>query len=271
VSAIGFISSSERPSRKVVRTIPQSILDLYKPVSFRESFYLRTRWRLCPFELIESYIPRKGRVLDFGCGYGMLSNLLAERGPARMVTGIDLNPARINVAIRTVARRPNVRFHLGNVESLAPSPFDAVVMTDVLHHIPNDQVATLLAKIYSSLGRDGTLAVLDVDRRPFWKFCITYAIDSLLNPSDRLWYRPLRRIQEMTESAGLRTEKVIPADDGLPLADVLLLCRKDRRESKGDTPPPLSPPTKRGEAQGAQEAPPLRSGTTGEGCRSTIC
>lgn len=212
----------------MLRSIPPSILDLYKPVSRWESFYLKTRWRLCPFELIESCIPRKGRVLDFGCGYGMLGNFLAERSPERTVVGVDLNSMRIGVARRSVRERTNIRFHLGDVESLATSPFDAAVMTDVLHHIEDQKVEILLRKVCTCLGESGLLAVLDVDRKPFWKFCITYAIDSLLNPTDRLYYRPVRRIEEILMGAGMQVERVIPADEGLPLADVLLLCRKKR-------------------------------------------
>ena len=231
---IGFTRSSERSS-EVLRSIPNSIFNLYKPVSRWESFYLRTRWRLCPFELIESSLPSRGRILDFGCGYGMLSNLLAERSPERTVVGVDLNPKRLGVALRSVADRKNIHFHLGDVEGLNPSPFAAAVMTDVLHHIRDDQVDILLRKVYRCLDQDGLLAILDVDRTPFWKFCVTFTIDSLLNPTDRLWYRPLRRIQEMLKSAGLKTEKVIPADHGLPLADVLLLCRKNRDpDPRGD-------------------------------------
>lgn len=210
----------------MLRSIPPSVLDLYRPLSRWESFYLRTRWRLCPFELIESCIPRKGRILDFGCGYGMLGNFLAVKSPARTVVGVDLNPDRVAVAQRTVGARKNVRFHLGDVESLATSPFDGAVMTDVLHHIEDRGVEILLRKVCTCIGESGLLAVLDVDRRPFWKFCTTYAIDSLLNPTDRLHYRPVRRIEEMLENSGMQVERVIPADGGLPLADVLLLCRK---------------------------------------------
>jgi 2-polyprenyl-3-methyl-5-hydroxy-6-metoxy-1,4-benzoquinol methylase len=210
----------------VLRTIPNSIFNLYKPASLWESFYLKTRWRLCPFELIESCMPSKGRILDFGCGYGMLSNLLAERSTERTVVGIDLNPKRMDVARRSVSNRKNIHFHLGDVGSLDFSPFDAAVMTDVLHHIRDDQVEILLGKVCRCLNEDGLLAILDVDRTPFWKFCVTYCIDSLLNPKDRLWYRPVRRIQEILNTAGLHAEKIIRADQGLPLADVLLLCRK---------------------------------------------
>jgi len=214
----------------VLRSIPDSIFNLYKPVSRWESFYLRTRWRLCPFDLIESCVPARGSILDFGCGYGMLSNLLAERGPERTVVGIDMNPKRMSVARRSISNRKNIRFHLGDVGTLAVSSFRAAVMTDVLHHIRDEQVDILLEKVCRCLGPDGLLAILDVDRKPFWKFCITYGIDSLLNPTDRLWYRPLGRLEKILNKAGLEVERVIRADRGLPLADILLLCRKDRQQ-----------------------------------------
>ncbi len=221
----------------MLRRIPASILDLYKPVSRWESFYLKTRWRLCPFDLLESSLPLKGRILDFGCGYGMLSNLLAQKGPERSVVGIDLNSKRIAVAMRSQAGRSNIFFHLGDVESLDPSPFDGVVMTDVLHHIQDDQVEVLLKKVHKSLGKEGVLAILDVDRKPFWKFCVTYAIDSMLNPGDRLWYRPVHRIQEILSAANLQMVKAVRAHKGLPLADVLLLCRRGPDEDRPDRSP----------------------------------
>jgi 2-polyprenyl-3-methyl-5-hydroxy-6-metoxy-1,4-benzoquinol methylase len=207
--------------------IPPPLLDLYGPLSPWESFYLRTRWRLCPFELLESLLPRKGRILDFGCGYGLLSNLLALRGPDRFLTGIDLNAKRIAVASRSAGNRLNVTFLLGNVESLNPEPFDAAVMTDVLHHIRDDRLEVLLRKIHACLGKDGILAVLDVDRTPFWKFCVTYSIDRLLNLTDRLWYRPVLSMLDLLERSGFQVEEVIRADRDLPLADILVLCRRD--------------------------------------------
>jgi 2-polyprenyl-6-hydroxyphenyl methylase/3-demethylubiquinone-9 3-methyltransferase len=210
--------------------IPQSLLELYRPLSLWESFYLRTRWRLCPFDLLESALPRQGRILDFGCGYGLLSNLLALRSPGRDLVGIDLNRDRISVAARSVAGRKNVRFHLGDVGTLDPEPFDAVVMTDVLHHIDDRHVEILLKKIHQCLRSEGILAVQDVGRRPFWKFLTTYAVDRILNPTRGLWYRSIPRLQRLLKASALRTERVVPVDKNLPLADVLLLCRKDMRE-----------------------------------------
>ena len=206
--------------------IPIELLERYKPLSAWESFYLRTRWRLCPFETVESHVPRQGRILDFGCGYGMLSNFLALRSPDRRVLGIDLNKARVEVAMRSSKGYPEVSFQLGDVRDFQGIPFDAVVMTDVLHHIDEDRVRVLLRIIRSCLSDDGTLVVLDVDRSPLRKFYTTYLIDRLLNLTRSLHYRSRALLIRLLGQSGFRVHRVVPADRDLPLSDVIYLCGK---------------------------------------------
>ena len=210
--------------------IPLQLLERYKPLSAWESFYLRTRWRLCPFETVESHVPRKGRILDFGCGYGMLSNFLALNSPDRQVLGIDLNKARIEVAKRSSKGHPEVSFQLGDVRDFQGTPFDAVVMTDVLHHIDEDNVRVLLRIIRSCLSDHGTLVVLDVDRSPLRKFYTTYLIDRLLNLTRSLHYRSRDLLMLLLGRSGFRVHQVVPADQGLPLSDVIYLCKKGKTE-----------------------------------------
>jgi len=206
--------------------IPLQLLDRYRPLSTWESFYLRTRWRLCPFELVESYVPKRGRVLDFGCGYGMLSNFLALKSPDRRVLGIDLNRERVEVAKRSSKGHPEVSFQLGDVRDFQGIPFDAVVMTDVLHHISDDKVRELLRIIRSCLSDDGILVVLDVDRFPLRKFYTTYLIDRLLNLTRSLHYRSRTLLMHLLGQSGFQVHRVLPADRGLPLSDVIYLCNQ---------------------------------------------
>ena len=206
--------------------IPLQLLGRYKPLSAWESFYLRTRWRLCPFETVESHVPRKGRVLDFGCGYGMLTHFLALKSPDRQVLGIDLNEARIKVAKRSSKGHPEVRFRLGDVRDFHGIPFDAVVMTDVLHHIDRDKVRVLLRIIRSCLSDDGTLVVLDVDRSPLRKFYTTYLIDRLLNLTQSLHYRSRDLLTRLLAQSGFSVQQAVAADRDLPLSDVIYVCRK---------------------------------------------
>ena len=221
------------------------MLERYKPLSTWESFYLRTRWRLCPFETVESHVPRKGRILDFGCGYGMLSNFLALKSPDRQVLGIDLNKARIEVAMRSSKGHPEVSFQLGDVRDFQGIPFDAVVMTDVLHHIDEERVQILLRIIRSCLSDDGTLVVLDVDRSPLRKFFTTYVIDRLLNLTRSLHYRSRDLLILLLGQSGFQVRQVVPADQDLPLSDVIYLCEKRRGEPL--PPPSPTPPTRGGE------------------------
>jgi len=206
--------------------IPLQLLARYKPLSPWESFYLRTRWRLCPFGLVESHVPQRGRILDFGCGYGMLSHFLALRSPGRRVLGIDLNRDRIRVARRSGEGHPEVSFQFGDVRDFQETSFDAVVMTDVLHHLDDDRVEVLLRIIRSCLSDRGSLVVLDVDRSPFLKFYTTYLIDRLLNPTRSLHYRSGPLLALLLGRAGFQVQEVIRADRGLPLSDVIYLCRK---------------------------------------------
>jgi 2-polyprenyl-3-methyl-5-hydroxy-6-metoxy-1,4-benzoquinol methylase len=214
--------------------IPLQLLERYSPLSPWESFYLRTRWRLCPFEAVESHVPRKGRILDFGCGYGMLSNFLALKSLDRRVLGIDLNRDRIAVAERSSKGHPEVSFQLGDVRDFQGIPFDAVVMTDVLHHISDDKVRMLLQIIRSCLSDNGTLVVLDVDRSPLGKFLTTYVIDRLLNLTRSLHYRSRDLLMRLLGQSGLWVHQAIPADQGLPLSDVIYLCTKEREPSSAE-------------------------------------
>jgi SAM-dependent methyltransferase len=76
------------------------------------------------------------RVLDYGCGHGMASVVLARRGA--FVTGIDLSPRYIAEARRrAAANEVVVEFRTADAEQL-PFPdcsFDAVWGCAILHHL----------------------------------------------------------------------------------------------------------------------------------------
>jgi 2-polyprenyl-3-methyl-5-hydroxy-6-metoxy-1,4-benzoquinol methylase len=206
---------------------PPELIDLYRPSSLWEAFYLRTRWRLCPFPLVESHLPRRGKFLDFGCGYRMLSNYLALRSPSRTVLGIDSNASRIRVAIRSLKKRENVQFLCGDVRELRLNQFDTVVMTDVLYHMDDVNIRSLFIKVRECLDQEGTLLILDVDMRSFWKFLVTFATARFLNLGSPLYYRSSERMQALLKEFFLPARNVVPAHQGLPLSDFIYLCRKE--------------------------------------------
>jgi len=86
------------------------------------------------------------RVLDVGCGGGILAEGMASRGA--QVTGIDLGEANIEVArLHLLESGLDVDYRCVAVEALAaeqPGSFDVVTCMELLEHVP-DPAATIAA------------------------------------------------------------------------------------------------------------------------------
>jgi 2-polyprenyl-6-hydroxyphenyl methylase/3-demethylubiquinone-9 3-methyltransferase len=79
------------------------------------------------------------RVLDVGCGGGILSEAMASRGA--QVTGIDLGEKALKVAqLHKLESGAEVDYRLVSVETLAqeqPESFDVVTCMEMLEHVPD--------------------------------------------------------------------------------------------------------------------------------------
>ncbi len=94
---------------------------------------LRLRW-------IQHHAPLAGqKVLDVGCGGGILSESLARGGAD--VTGIDLSEAALKVAeLHSLDSGIPVRYELMAAEELAqrePERYDLVTCMEMLEHVPD--------------------------------------------------------------------------------------------------------------------------------------
>ncbi|MFQ5736193.1 MAG: bifunctional 2-polyprenyl-6-hydroxyphenol methylase/3-demethylubiquinol 3-O-methyltransferase UbiG [Thermodesulfobacteriota bacterium] len=77
------------------------------------------------------------RVLDIGCGGGLLAERFAEAGA--LVTGIDLSPVAIETArAHAAASGLSIDYRAASPSQLvkeAPEPFDIIVCAEVLEHV----------------------------------------------------------------------------------------------------------------------------------------
>ena len=112
-------------------------------------------------------LQRGDRVLDVGCGTGVLTRRAAEAvGPEGMAVGIDPGPAMIGVARLKAARTVNrAQFELGVIEALAfgNDAFDVVLSSFVLHHLPADVKRAGLREVWRVLKPGGRFVLLDFD------------------------------------------------------------------------------------------------------------
>ena len=113
--------------------------------SLLSRIYNRLRLILIPFKKIEKYVP-EGTVLDVGCGYGLFSIYLALSSK-RDVIGSDLDKDRISIAKKASKNinLNNIRFYAKDLMDDMKN-LDAIIMVDVLHHIPYKKQEILLKK-----------------------------------------------------------------------------------------------------------------------------
>lgn len=118
-------------------------------------------------EYVAARTPLDGaRVLDVGCGGGLLSEALALRGA--QVTAIDLAPELLQVArLHGLESGVAVDYRLASVEALAADAagtFDAVTCMELLEHVPDP--ASVLAACAQLLRPGGRLFVSTLNRTP---------------------------------------------------------------------------------------------------------
>ena len=109
---------------------------------------------------------RNARVLDVGCGAGLLSEALAREGAH--VTALDLAPELIEVAkLHLLESNLKVDYRLQAVEALAaeaPGSFDAITCMEMLEHVPDP--GSVLAACATLLKPGGRLLLSTLNRTP---------------------------------------------------------------------------------------------------------
>lgn len=111
---------------------------------------------------VEAACPR--RILDFGCGTGSTSRLLAARFPDSEVLGVDLaEPAIARARVDLEQHEELVgRVHFETVDDLgSASPFDLCYCSGVFHHIAPSLRPRALDTIRGSLCPRGLFALFE--------------------------------------------------------------------------------------------------------------
>jgi 2-polyprenyl-3-methyl-5-hydroxy-6-metoxy-1,4-benzoquinol methylase len=163
-------------------TTPREVAAIAASI-FREgplAMRLLQRWRVavCPLEAVVDEVPRGSRVLDVGCGGGLLLGLLHQTGRLREGVGFDVSAPAIDVAQRMAARvqgggrgaDARLEFQRCRAEDDWPDGvFDVVTMVDVLHHVDPAAQRAFFERAAARVRPGGLLVYKDMAPRPRWR------------------------------------------------------------------------------------------------------
>ena len=190
-----------------------------------------------------------GRVVDIGCGQGLLVSLLQRCGalaqaghwpagwPAAPVltayTGIELMPRDVQRAQAAVGGlvlpgSASPRFVCGDMRQVALPACDLVVILDVLHYVDHAAQDALLQRVRDALRPHGRLLlrVGDMDARR--GFRISQWVDIVVtwvrgHRAPPTWGRPVVQWQAALQGLGFQV-RAVPMSAGTPFANVLLVA-----------------------------------------------
>jgi ubiquinone/menaquinone biosynthesis C-methylase UbiE len=116
-------------------------------------------------QLVEqAHITAGQHVLDLGCGTGTLTVLIKQLRPDAAVTGIDIDPAVLDIAQRKAAQAGlHMTFDHGSVVEL-PYPdasFEHVLSSLVFHHLTTDEKRRASGEVWRVLRSNGDLCLVD--------------------------------------------------------------------------------------------------------------
>jgi glycosyltransferase involved in cell wall biosynthesis/ubiquinone/menaquinone biosynthesis C-methylase UbiE len=117
--------------------------------------------------LAARWVPRGARVLDFGCGPGRLSMLLARAG--YRVHGVDPSEGMIEQAHALIQDGLAMEFEQGaDAAALETGAYDAVVCSSVIEYVAKPR--GLLDELHRALRPSGILIVSFANRASFWRW-----------------------------------------------------------------------------------------------------
>ena len=123
-------------------------------------WYMRVKIRLEKnYKPFNELVPQRGKILDIGCGYGIMTYLLHFVSAQRVITGIDYDEQKIATANHCFSRNENIQFKFADVIEYPFEQYDCIIMSDILHYLNPAQQREIIKKSIRHLTLGGTVII----------------------------------------------------------------------------------------------------------------
>jgi len=181
-----------------------------------------------------SYIPTQGKVLDLGCGHGLLAFALALGSPGRNVLALDHDTARIDLAKSSHGELPGLRFEIGDFGILEKTKqnlesFVGITLIDVMHYFPFADQDRYFKQAFEALSPGGVLLFREVNPEAGLTSAINQFHEVVMTrigftQAQELHFRSIQEWAQAAQNAGF--EVTSQPCGHFPFADVLFICKK---------------------------------------------
>lgn len=221
--------NSSLPVHRTARFRFGDIWQAYRDCPIGARLRVLARYVSCPYGPLLCLFPSTARILDVGCGDGLLLFLLSRELKSRRYAGIDIDAKKIAIARR--ARIDKAEFLLGEISTLPSDSYDCVSIMDVLYLLPKPQWPEFLKQSVRVLRKNGLLIVKEVSDEPRWKYWLAYfeeifAIKVVrMTKGDAPHFETIDVYRAYIEAAGAHVFRIERIDAWRPHAHVVFLAR----------------------------------------------
>jgi SAM-dependent methyltransferase len=149
-------------------------------------------------------------LLDIGCGMGLNSFYLRERGCHFAMRGLDYDASKIAVAKKIAAQTaPDLVFETSDARSGLPDHSGSVTILDILQYMSAESQAALLREAAARVAPGGKLVIRSGMAAPGWRFQLTriadwFAACCFWMKAAPVTYPSPERLAAILEGCGLR-------------------------------------------------------------------
>lgn len=174
---------------------------------------------MLPLNEIDKFLPKEGKIIDLGCGQGIIATFLAKN-TRRDVIGIDLDDTRL-----PKVDYKNLKFEKADIRKYNVSGASGIVVSDVLHHINFADQDMLLKNVAKNLKKGGTLVIKEIDTGEVLRSNLSRFWDFVFYPKEKIYFRDAKKLRKILEDLGLKV-KVTKAAQFFPGSTNLFICTR---------------------------------------------
>lgn len=186
-----------------------------------------------PVVRLLKFLPRKGRILDVGCGHGMIAAALGS-GFRGEYFGTEIDPKKLEISRRLPL---SSSFHFFSADfpfqKIDGKKFDTILFCDVLYLIPPNSQGKILREAYFSLSPGGRLLVKTIDTTKSWRRTWTWIQERLVTwlgftRGEAVFFRDLRSWRSLLQEIGFEPPIEKYLGTGYLHPHVLIIARKPK-------------------------------------------